>query len=55
MRSIDDSALYAREYDDVLEMMSGRWECFADAVEGEEALRALEFALREEPQSDPHV
>jgi hypothetical protein len=53
MRSLDNGALYAREYDAVLEMMCGRWECFVDAVEGEEALRALEFALRDEPESAP--
>jgi hypothetical protein len=39
------------DHDEVVEMMRGHWDCFDAAVHGEEALFALELALRDEPLS----
>jgi hypothetical protein len=38
------------DFNDVLAMMHGHWECFDSIVRGEEALHALELALREPPR-----
>jgi hypothetical protein len=39
------------DYDEVLELMRGHWECLEAAVRGEE-LFALELALRDDPGAD---
>jgi hypothetical protein len=49
MLSEDSTAIEARNFDDVLELMHGRWDCLEAAINGEDAVHALELALREPP------
>ncbi len=42
----------ALDFDEVLEIMRGHWDCLEAALEEDENVRALELALAYEPLSD---